>query len=473
MRKGRVRERGSEQKIVRRQMMEWESGSAGWLNPSRRDLLRVGYLGLGGLTLPHLLRRQAAQAAAGVSPSDRAVLLLFVHGGPSHLETYDLKPDAPPEIRGPFSPIQTKAPGLDICEHLPKHAAVADRFTLLRSCTHDEADHFAGHRRFLSGFGKLKPGTGYESYYPQVGAVINRLLPAGQEGLPPALAVGGVVVNGPDYSAGISEGYWGGVYRVPIVNGGLRDASLSVAPERLADRRTLQESLDGLRRELDVSGTMDVVDAFDRRALEIITSGRVQQAFDLSREDPRLRERYGDGYGQEVLTALRLVEAGVRFVTVRAPGSGPGTQAYDWDDHAVNWDMLGAMHARLPKYDQIVSTLIEDLYARGLNERVLLIVTGEFGRTPRLEFRDGRIGRDHWPSAMSILLSGGNLPMGQVIGSTTKNGERPASRPVDPQDFLATIYRYLGLDPELHIPDPAGRPIALSAGSPIRELLPA
>lgn len=435
-------------------------------HPSRRDFLRAGFFGLGGLGLADYLRLEAQGA---VTQNDHAVILLFVHGGPSHLETYDLKPHAPDEIRGPFRPISTVAPGIELCEHLPLHAKVADKFSLIRSCSHDEADHFAGHRRFLSGYGKLKPGTSYESYYPQVGAVVTRML-HGERGLLPAVSVGGVIANGPDYASGISEGYWSGMYRVPIVNGGLRDSTLAVESNRLADRLQLQQGFDRLQRGIEQAGTMEVIDEFNRQAIEIVTTGRAQAAFDLNREDPRIREKYGDGYGQEVLTAVRLVQAGVRFVTVRAPGSGPGTKAYDWDDHAVNWDMLGAMHARLPKYDHIVSTVIQDLYDRGLNERVLLIVTGEFGRTPRLEFRDGKIGRDHWPGAMSILMSGGGIRTGQVIGSTDNFGTRPASRPLDPQDILATVYKFLGINPEHHIPDPAGRPIALSHGKPIMEL---
>ena len=441
------------------------AGPKGWMH--RRDVLRAGFLGLGGLTLADLCRLEAQGA---VTPNDAAVILLFVHGGPSHLETYDLKPHAPDEIRGPFRPIPTNVPGIDICEHLPKHAEVAHRFSLIRSCSHDEADHFAGHRRFLSGFGKLKPGFGYESYYPQVGAVVNRLLYQYQRGLPPAIAVNGVVVNGPDYAAGISEGYWSSIYRVPIVNGTLRDASLTVDPTRLGDRLALRTGLDRLKRELQNSDTREAIDTFNNRAVDILTTGKAQHAFDLTQEDPRIREKYGDGYGQEVLTAVRLVQAGVKFVTVRAPGSGPGSKAHDWDDHAVNWDMHTAMLARLPKYDQVVSTLINDLYDRGLDKRVLLIVTGEFGRTPRLEHRDGRIGRDHYPAAMSILMAGGGIKTGQVIGATDNFGTRPSAHPLDPTDILATIYRHLGIDPEHHISDPAGRPIALTTGKPIMEL---
>lgn len=446
--------------------MHLESSAATAHALGRRDVLRAGFLGLGGLTLGQTLRLQAASPAA---KTDRSVILLFVHGGPSHLETYDMKPLANTDIRGPFEPIRTQAPGIEVCEHLPKHAQLADKFTLIRSCTHDEADHFAGHRRFLSGFGKLKPGFGYESYYPQVGAVANRLLGA-PEGMPPAVAVNGVVVNGPDYAAGVSEGYWSPVYRVPIVNGGLANASLTVPVDRLQDRRHLQRGLDRLRRNIDGGGMMSALDTFDRQAVDILLSGRAERAFDLNREDPRVREKYGDGYGQDVLTARRLVEAGVRFVTVCVRGTNPLSKSYDWDDHAVNWDLQASMLGRLPKYDHIVTTLIEDLYDRGLAEKVLLVVTGEFGRTPRLEFKDGRIGRDHWPSAMSILLSGGGIRTGQVIGATDAIGARPSQRPLDPHDFLATIYQFLGIDPHLHLPDPQGRPIALTHGTPISEL---
>lgn len=450
-------------------MIQFEKGPANhFASPSRRDFMRLGFLGIGGLTLGDALRLRAH----GNGPTnDRAVILLFVHGGPSHLETYDLKPGASDDIRGPFRPIRTTVPGIDVCEHLPKHARIAHRFSLIRSVTHDEADHFAGHRRFLSGYGKLKAGTGYESHYPQVGAIVNRLRPPTKAGVPTALAVNGVVVNGPDYSAGISEGYWPSMHRVPIVNGGLRDAVPTVDPKRLGDRLALRGSFEQMQRTVDTANSFDTIDSFGRQALEMLASNDVRRAFDLSLEDPRTRDAYGDGYGQEVLTARRLVEAGVSFVTVRAPGSGPGSKAHDWDDHAVNWDMKTAMLARLPKYDHVVSTLINDLYERGLDRNVLLIVTGEFGRTPRLEHKDGIIGRDHWPSAMSILISGGGMPMGQVIGSTTSTGERPKDRPLDPHDFLATVFHFLGINPKTEVLDNTGRPFPICRGEPIRELV--
>lgn len=434
---------------------------------SRRRCLQAGLLSIGGLSLGDLFRVRANGATRDDNP---AVILLFVHGGPSHLETYDMKPEATAEIRGPFSPISTNVAGLDVCEHLPRHAQTARRFTLIRSCAHDEADHFAGHRRFLSGYGKLKPGFGYESFYPQVGAVANRLLQGRRAGMLPAVSVGGVVVNGPDYAAGVSEGYWSSVYRVPIVNGGLRDAHLNIDASRLGDRVALRQSFDQLRRAFDESDTMTALDQFERRAIEVLVSGKAREAFDLTLESAATRAAYGDGWGRDALVARRLVEAGVSFVSLRAPGGGPGSTAHDWDDHAVNWDLRNAMLARLPQYDQVVTTLINDLYERGLDRRVLLIVTGEFGRTPRLEFKDGRIGRDHWPGAMSILVSGGGIRTGQVIGATDRQGAQPSHDRFDPHDILATMYRHLGIDPHLHIPDPAGRPIALTHGNPIAAL---
>jgi hypothetical protein len=211
------------------------------------------------------------------------------------------------------------------------------------------------------------------------------------------------------------------------------------------------------------------MDTFQRRAYEIISSGRVQQAFDLTREPLKVRERYGAGWGQELLLARRLVESGVRFVGVYVPGLANGA-VHNWDDHAVNWDMPTAMRERLPRYDHGITTLIDDVYARGLDQRTLVIVTGEFGRTPRLEFKDGKIGRDHWPYAMSVLVSGGRK-RGEVIGATDSIGARPSTRRYDPHDFLATVYSWLGIDPAQEFRDVAGRPVPLTRGAAIQELL--
>jgi len=437
---------------------------------TRRDSLRVGFLGLGGLTLTDLLRLRASAATNGLAENkDTAVILLFVHGGPSHLETYDMKPNAPTDIRGPFSPIPTNVPGFDVCEMLPRHAQIADKYTILRSVSHDQSNHFEGHARFLSGYGQFKAGSS-ESHYPMVGAVVNRVLENKHRGLPAAVAINGVCLNGPDYSPAIAQGYWSAQYRVPICNFHLRDSHLTMDSRRLQDRLAVQRGFDQLRRDLDQAGAMDALDSFNRRAIDILTTGKAQKAFDIAQEDPKLREKYGDDYfGRECLLARRLVEAGVSFVSIRVPGSGPNSKAHDWDDHAVNWDMPTAMVARSPRYDHVVTTLIEDLFDRGLDKKVLLIVTGEFGRTPRLEFKD--VGRDHYPGAMSILVSGGNMPMGQVIGQTNRFGEHPVDLQHDPHDILATIYKHLGIDHTQEFLDPQGRPIPLTRGTPIRELI--
>ncbi|HYH67770.1 MAG TPA: DUF1501 domain-containing protein [Urbifossiella sp.] len=429
---------------------------------------RTALGGLLGLALPDVLR---LRADTGADRRRTAVILLFAHGGPSHLETYDLKPDAPDTIRGPFRPIATSVPGIRVCEHLPKQARIAHRFSIVRSCSHDQANHFEGHARFLSGYGGFKPGTS-ESFHPQVGAVVNRYLDGRVPGLPAAVAVNGVCLNGPDYSPGIAEGFWPTHWRVPITNGGLRDAQLRGPRTQLDDRLNLLARFDAMRRDTDTSGALDAMDVHRRRAVEVLTTDAARRAFDLSLEDPRTRDRYGDsGFGREALLARRLVEAGVGFVSVRVPGGGPGSTASDWDDHAVNWDMLTAMKARLPLYDHVVSTLIDDVYDRGLDRDVMVVLTGEFGRTPRLEQRDGRIGRDHYPAAMSILFAGGGIPTGQVIGVTNKYGEHPTERPLDPHDVLATVYRHLGIDHAREYPDLQGRPFPLTRGTPIAELV--
>ncbi len=439
---------------------------------TRRDTLRAGFLGLGGLTLADLLRLRASASPSAIAETkDTAVILLFVHGGPSHLETYDMKPQAPSDIRGPFSPIRTNLSGLDVCELLPRHAQIADKFTILRSVSHDQSNHFEGHARFLSGYGQFKAGTS-ESHHPMVGAVVNRVLENKHRGMPAAVAINGVCLNGPDYSPAIAQGYWSSQYRVPICNFHLRDSHLTTDSRRLQDRLAVQRGFDQLRRDLDQGGAMDALDSFNRRAIDILTTGKAQKAFDISQEDPKLRDKYGDDYfGRECLLARRLVESGVSFVSIRVPGSGPNSKAHDWDDHAVNWDMPTAMVARSPRYDHVVTTLIEDLFDRGLDKKVLLIVTGEFGRTPRLEFKDGRIGRDHYPGAMSILVSGGGMPMGQVLGQTNRFGEHPVDLQHDPHDILATIYKHLGIDHTQEFLDPQGRPIPLTRGTPIRELI--
>jgi len=442
----------------------------------RRGLLRAGLLAAGGLNLASLLRLEAAQGTDVERP--KSVIFLFLHGGPSQLETYDLKPQATSEVRGPCQPIATRVPGLELCELLPRHAEIAERFSLIRSCTHGEGGHFEAHGRFLSGHPGLKPGT-FESTHPQLGAIVGRALRSQVRGLPAAVGMGLVVYNSAfgEYLPGIGEGYWNSSWRLPIVTKtGLPNSTLTVDGSRLHDRLGLLRQLDLLRRELDHRGSMEALDDFQQTAVEILLADKARAAFDLSHEDPRLVAAYGDDWGQTALVARRLVEAGVRFVTISVPGGVKAMDAPGWDDHAVNIDLPTIMRHRLPVYDQVVATLINDLYDRGLNEDVLVIAAGEFGRTPRGTLQEGTAtkklqwGRDHWPGAQSILVSGGGLRMGQVIGATDGQAGYPVERPVDPQDVLATLYRHLGIDLATQFPDAGGRPVSITTGTPLREL---
>lgn len=435
---------------------------------SRRGFLRAGFLGIGSLTLADLLKQRAA---AGFKPteSDTSVIVLWCGGGQSQLETYDMKPNAPSEIRGPMQSIKTNVPGIDVCELLPHHAKVADKFSLIRSVSHGHAGHPDGTFRFTSGFGEARVGglLNAESKHPCITSVVNRALGITRNGMPVSI----------DLSSGYrwygSPGYWGEMYRVPVAaSRGLENWRLQVQPGQLEDRKSLLTQFDRLRADLDHSGNLKAVSSFQQQAAEILLSNKAHEALDVSKEDPRLRERYGVEWGEQCLIARRLVERGVNLVTVAVPGRAPGSlgKNYDWDDHAVNWDLIEAMRDRLPFYDRTVATLIEDLHLRGLNKKVLLLVTGEFGRTPRVDNNaPGRFGRDHYPAAMSMLISGGKGPLGTVIGATNSKAEYPVDRPLDPDDIRATLMHHLGIDYTQDLPDNRGRPLPLCYGKHLSE----
>jgi hypothetical protein len=453
---------------------------------SRRDFLRAGSLTLGGLTLADLLRMRAD--AGGPSPGpDTSVILLWLPGGPPHMETYDLKPDAPAEYRGAFRPIPTVVPGLDVCELLPRHAQVADRFNIVRSVAHEFADHGGGHKRFLTGRHPAEP-TGFVNDAPMVGSIVAKVRERRDVGVPNYVAGTDAGRSGIDvFSFGSA---YLGLGPTPFLFSGdpssadFRVEELALAPgmsQRLGRRARLLAEFDRVRREVDRGSAAEAMDDFDRKALGYLLSDRARDAFDLSREDPRLRDRYGrHAWGQRALLARRLVEAGCSFVTMVLENPVPqGTPMpegviYNWDSHAVNGHIFDDARYRLPLYDQAVTALVEDLHARGLTEKVLLIVTGEFGRTPRISYDKGRPGRDHWPGAMSMLVSGGGMRTGQVVGATDRRGERPREKPLSPNDLWATMYRHLGIDPDRSFADRSGRPMPiLPFGEPIRELLPA
>lgn len=459
---------------------------------SRRGVLQAGALGMTGLCMADLLRMRAASAHQSASPApDTSVIFVWLPGGPPHMETYDMKPDAPIDYRGEFRPIKTNVAGIEVCELLPQHARIADRFTLIRSIAHEFADHGGGHKRFLTGRDPKEP-TGFVNDAPAVGSIVAKMREHVNRGVPNYVAAthaGRAHVD--TYSFGAA--YLGQTYAPFSVPGDpsqpdfqVRNLALPAEmDQRLDDRRALLGSLDQLRRQADQSGAMQAMDQFGQQAFELLTSEKAREAFDLSREDPKLRQRYGmHPWGQRALMARRLVEAGSSFVTVvmeNPVGTGqqyPSGVIYNWDSHAVNGHIFNDARFRLPIYDQAVTALVEDIYNRGLDKKVLVVVTGEFGRTPRISNQVGtqtgvmQPGRDHWPGAMSVLVCGGGMRTGQVVGSTNAKGEAPKDRPLTPNDLWATVYRHLGIDYQHSLLDLSGRPMPiLPYGEPIRELM--
>jgi hypothetical protein len=452
---------------------------------SRRQFLKIGVLTLGAAGFESVVPWKLRAQDTGDSLPDTSVILIWLPGGPPHMEMYDLKPAAPAEYRGEFRPVHTVVPGIDVCEHLPLHTRVADRFTIIRSIAHTFADHGGGHKRFLTGRDPRLP-DGFVNDHPMVGSMVAQCRAARHEVVP-------------NYVAGIDRGRdgidvfsFGSAYLGPathpfFVPGDPAEASFQIrnlqpAPamgQHLNERLSLLDSLDALNPATDATGGMTAIDSNRRRALGLLTTPAARQAFDLSREPVRVRERYGmHRFGQRALMARRLVEAGASFVTMvmenpSLPGqSFPQDVTYNWDSHAVNCHIFTDCRFRFPMYDRAVTALIEDLYARGLDRKVMLIVTGEFGRTPRISYANGRPGRDHWPQAMSLLVSGGGFRMGQVIGSTNARGEAPRERPLTPNDLWATMFGHLGIDHErTTFLDHSGRPMAiLPYGTPIAEL---
>jgi hypothetical protein len=408
------------------------------------------------------------------------------------METYDMKPNAPVEYRGAFRPIKTRVPGIEVCELLPLHARIADKFTLIRSIAHNFADHGGGHKRFLTGRDPLSP-VGFVNDYPMVGSMVAKVRQGRQAGVP-------------NYIAGTDPGRdqidvfsFGSAYLGPsthpfTISGDpsspkFEVQNLSLAPQaksRLDERLGLLRGFDKVATRIDRSGAMDAMEAYRQKALKLVSTDAARKAFDLTREPAKVREHYGmHVWGQRALLARRLVEHGASFVTMVMENpfqSGvpfPNDATYNWDSHAVNCHIFNDAKVRLPLYDRAVTALVEDLYARGLDKKVLLIVTGEFGRTPRITYAAGtqtgvqQPGRDHWPQAMSVLVAGGGMKTGQVVGSTNSRGEHPKDRPLTPNDLWATMFQHLGIDYEnTSFLDPSGRPLPiLPSGEPIRELL--
>jgi hypothetical protein len=441
----------------------------------RREFLRLGTLALGGLGLKDLLD---ARAFSRQADPDTSVILFWMWGGPSQFETYDPKPDAPAEYRGPFRPIHSTVPGMHLCELFPLQTRLGDKIALIRSLHHTMSAHNDGSIEVLTGKTPVRPDPTSTalSDHPDFGMVASRMRGIRPDGMPRYVGIPRQpFMTRPTYLGVAHAAYATGDPSGPDLRPSALTLVGGVDGRRLEDRRGLMKQFDDLRRALGRPGVGDG-DPFREAAFLMLTSPEVARAFDLSREDPRLRDRYGRHlWGQSCLLARRLAEAGSSVITIDALAPSLSERYFSWDDHInvqTRWDLGEAMRHRAPFMDQAVSALIEDVYARGLDRKVLIVAAGEFGRTPRLTHAAGLIGRDHWPGAQSALVSGGGLRMGQVIGATNRRGEYPVERPLRPQDLLATIYRHLGIDHRAEFRDFSGRPIRiLPEGEPIRELI--
>lgn len=435
---------------------------------SRRDFLSLGTLAIGGLSLADVLRAQAEGKAA--SGRDKAVIMVYLNGGPSHIDMYDLKPNAPVEYRGAFKPIHTSVPGMDICEHLPLQAKIADKLAVIRNMKFIERFHLPD--QLLTGFPKFYSFD--RDTRPAFGSVVSKLHRAKDAVAPPYVALNwykrgfGTLLSDTAYLSPEHRPFdLGGPSQDQPVSinpaGGLGLDNLTLHPavsrERLEDRKALLHAFDSLRRDLDPKLTG--LDRFTARALDMITSPKVRDAFDLSKEPNKTRLRYGSA--TTCLQARRLVEAGVSVVTLKF---GPEKSADEWDTHSANFTSL---RERLPAFDRAVYALVTDLQERGLDKDVAVMIWGELGRTPLIN-KDA--GRDHWPQAGFAVVAGGGFKMGQVIGATSARAEHPVGESYSPQNVLATLYGLFGIDPAMTLPDHSGRPMyLLDERDPIKELL--
>lgn len=432
-------------------------------SPSRRWFLRAGLAGVAGLSAPELLRLRAEAAGSGGTNAPKAVILFWLSGGPSHIDMWDPKPEAPREVRGPFRSIETRVSGVRFCEHLPRQAAIMDRLTVIRSVDCSASNHTpitmqAGNplaRRTDDG----RDGGGF----PSMGSVVAKFRGPNDPGLPAFVGladswradVWGAGQLGAAYEP-VKGTELAGRFRLPK----------GVTIDRLGDREALRRQFDRLRAEVDHVGAVQDVDRYTMQAVDMIRSGKTQEAFRLEREDPRLRDAYGhDSIGTKALLARRLVEAGVTFVLV----SG----AWGYFDHhgdSVVWKGIEkGLKPLLPRVDQTLATLVLDLEARGILDSTLVLMMGEFGRGPVIN-RDA--GRDHWTNVMSMVVAGGGFKHGQVIGATDRKGYGILERKVTPQDLAATVFQHLDIDLRAQWTNPLGRPIPIvvEGGQPIAEL---
>ena len=455
-------------------MLRVDSGRSGQYcdGLSRRSFVQLGVAGMASASLADVARAKSAGQGSG---NNNAAIMIWLDGGPSHLDMYDLKPKAPAEYRGLWMPIRTNVPGIDIGELFPRQAQVADKFSIVRSLHHDTGSHFDGGHRMLTT--KTLGAAGRSGRFPSLGSIVARERGPRRRGMPSYISV--PVASSIGIRPGYFGGNWMGVQYDPFQTGGDPNSAnfkvqnlnpvSGLSIKRLESRRLLNRQLDKITSRADRSGLFTAMDKFDQDAFDFVSGTAARKAFDISREDPRLRDLYGrSNWGQSTLLARRLVEAGSTFVTVHFGG---------WDHH---WNLKGGYESVLPRVDMAVSALFKDLSDRGMLDSTLVILCGEFSRTPRMNDggnggppgSKGTPGRDHWGNSMFCLLGGGGIRGGQVVGSTNAKGERPHSRAVTPSNIHATVYRALGMDPTLHLLDHQGRPTpVLDDPSPIDELL--
>lgn len=456
---------------------------------SRRNMLKAGFAGIAGLSLPELLRVRAAEAEAGRPMSRKSVILLWMTGGPSHIDTWDPKPDRPHNNRGPFAPISTALPGTYICEHLPKQAAMLDKFTLIRSVDCRKSNH-EPNQVMQTGNREAGPRVNPKGdRYPAIGSIVAKYRGANHPAMPPYVAF-------KRSNSHIAWGGWLGKEYDPFIGNRASvlpaydlvgkplnkttGADLLTLPgqlnfDRLSERRGLMKDLDRVRVGLDQSGAIEALDAYGQQAYDMVLGGQAQQAFDISAEPEATRQRYGDHlWCQQALLARRLVESGVSFVTIDLSYH---TASGTWDNHGIPGGVYGGiskgLQPLLPLFDHLITTLVSDLEDRGLLDEVLVVAMGEFGRTPNMGTQNSVDGRNHWPVVMSMCLAGGGMRHGQVIGASTADGGTIKERPVTPADLAATIYRHMDVPLDGTYLDDRGRPryFIEENGQPLSELI--
>jgi hypothetical protein len=418
---------------------------------SRRDFLRVGGLGLGSLSLANLLQGKAKAAEQGIQTSDKSVIWLWLGGGPTQVETFDPKMTAPSEYRSVTGEVKTVLPGVTLGGNFERIAGLADKMAFVRSFAHTNSGHSGGTHYVMTGYDNRLADNGAVADRPFLGSIMSRIRGTNHPvtGIPTYVRLGGIYADGPAF-LGTAFG--------PFDPAGeaRRNMSLSIEQSRLSNRRAMLDGIDNVKRDIDRKGLMEGLDSFEEQAFNLILS-RSQQAFDLKYEDPRVVDRYGKGLGEQMLQARRLCEAGCGFVTLQHGG---------WDMHS---NIKQEMDRRGPEIDRAVSALVEDLDQRGMLENVLLVISGEFGRTPKI---NGSSGRDHWAPLSTLAFAGGGLKMGQVVGESAEKVDVPKTTPITPQDLMATVFHVLDFDKRIQFSNQSGRPTyMIENGRPIEELI--